>query len=162
MILRAAAIEPEIVDLSVIRQKLAYLIYEVIVISRRLVELHGSAPLRRGIIQTDLHVVLTARLHELRDDVALSVLPRGLRYRIVGILTRPVREAVVMLADENRVIRARLLYRPYPLLAVKPHRVERRRRHRLSVPVAVTREKRTDTEMEEHAELPVEELGLLL
>ena len=161
MVLRAAAVEPEIVNRPVVRQKLAHLILEVVVVLLRVIEPDRPAPLRGRVVQTDLHIVSAAGVGELLHDVALSALPRTLRHRIIRIFTRPVRETVVVLRHEDAVLRAGVLRRPDPAAAVETRRVERRRRHRQSVPVVVSGIKAPYAEMEEHPELPVHELKLL-
>ena len=161
MILRAAAVEPEIVNRPVVRQKLAHLILEVVVVLLRVIEPDRPTPLRGRVVETNLHIVSSAGVGELLHDVALSALPRTLRHRIIRIFTRPVRETVVMLRHEDAVLRAGVLRRPDPAAAVETRRVERGRRHRQSVPVVVSGIKAPYAEMEEHPELPVHELKLL-
>ena len=75
MILTAAAVKPEVVDLSLVCKKLADLI-DVVVVVLLVVHLN-AAELRGGVVEADVHIVLAAGINKLTYKVALAVAPRG-------------------------------------------------------------------------------------
>ena len=155
MALAAAAIEPQIVDLAVAGQQLADLIDEIIVVFAVFLKADLAAPLRRRIIQADFQSILAAGVDIFAHDVALAVLPGRGCDGVIGVFGRPVGKAVVVLAHEDGVGRARVLNRADPLLAVQLLGVERLGGHGAVVPVLMAEEEAADTEMEEHAVFPV-------
>ena len=158
VILAAAAVKPKVVYLAVVGEKLAYLIYEVVVI---LAAVHlFIAELRRGVIQTDFYVILSASVREILYDVALAVSPRCVFNGVVGILRGPVCEAVMMLAHKNGILCAALFDGFYPLLAVKLGRVKLIEGHFFHIPVSVTLVEGSYSEVEKHAHFPVQKVEL--
>ena len=160
MSLRAAVIEPDLVDRAVAGEKLVKLADDKVVVLR-VAHLLG-AKLRAGIVKPRLDAELAAGVDKFPHDVARSAPPRRALDRELRILRRPQSEAVVVLRGQNGVFRAGVADGADPLAAVERGRVEALRSHRQHIPVAVFLVKGADAEMKENPQLRIEKGELRL
>ena len=157
--LASAAVEPQVVDFSVVAQKLPDLIEKILVIVPGVPAF--GAELRRGIVQPHLQPIGPAGVHEFPNHIALAALPGGVGHGIVRVCGGPVGEAVVVLADQDGVGRPGRFCCADPLPAVQGLRTESGKRHGLPIPVHMALIKGADAEVEKGAQLPIQKFQLL-
>ena len=105
--------------------------------------------------QVDAHAHAFA-LHRLRghaDQVALPVQPRAGLDRVIALLRRPQREAIVVLGHQHQVIGARRLGRAGPLAGIDAVGIEHGGRRLAVAPFAV--QEGVGAEVHQHAEAAV-------
>ena len=157
VVLRAAGIKPEIIDVAVIEQQLPHLTDDEIVI---LFGHIGGVELGAGIVKTDLDAVAAAGIHIFAHNVTFTVLPGGGLDGMVGVGRGPEGKAVVVLGGQDGVFCAGGLGCTDPLVAVKLGGVEGIGGHGEHIPVAVFLIEGADAEMEEHSDLILQKLEL--
>ena len=121
--LAAGAVEPDLEDRPVLREHLAQLLAEVLVVLLAGAVLRIVAVPRRE-VHAELEAALAARVAELAEHIALAALPRAVRDRVRRELGRPVAVAVVVLGGDDDALHARVLHDLDPLARVERGRVE--------------------------------------
>ena len=114
----ARPVEPQLVQLAVVRAQLPQLGEVELVVDLRVLVLRGVAVPGRE-VQAELHAVLPAGGGELRHHVAGAVAPRGGGDGVVGRRGGPQAEAVVMLRGEDHVDGAEVAGGAHPLVGVE-------------------------------------------
>ena len=113
--LAAGAVEPDLGDLAVVRQELAELVLEMLVVAGR-VAVARLVPVPGREVDAERKPAFAAGRGDLADDVALPVLPRRAPDRVLGEFARPQAEAVVVLGREDQTPDPRGLDRLDPLV----------------------------------------------
>ena len=116
------SVEPDLEDVSVIREQFPKLVAEIRDVLRPAVL--GVITVPRREIHGELEPFLAACIGQFTDHIALPVLPRRVFHAVIRIGRRPHAEPAVVLGREDDAFHARLLAHARPLAAVQVGRVE--------------------------------------
>ena len=148
--LAAGAVEPDLGDLAVVRQDLAELVLEVLVVAGR-IPVARLVPVPWRKVNAECQAALPAGLGHLPDNVALPSPPRGILDRMLGEQARPEAESVMVFGRDDEALDPRGLDRLDPLAGIEIGRVEKPRVFRPLAPLAVG--ERVHAEMNKRLEL---------
>src|SRR5438270_9654854 len=110
-------------------------------------------PVPRRKVHAKPKSIFSCRVRHLPDDVAVPVFPSAAFDTVVGLLSGPEAETVMMFCNQHEISCARCLDRPHPLL-----RIEIRGRKNLRISSAVspfTVQKCVGAEVQDHSELKI-------
>jgi len=145
----AGAVEPDLGDLPVVRQKFPELVLEVLVVPWRIAVARLVAIPRRE-VDAEFQAGLAAGRRDLADDVALAFPPGRVLDRMIREAARPEAEPVVVLGCDDEAPDPGGLDRLDPLAGVEIRGIEELRVFRALPPFSVS--ERVHAEMDEGLE----------
>ena len=116
------AVEPNGEDVAVIRQEFAQLVAVISNVFRPAIVFVVAVPGRE--INAELQSVPAASRGYFLDHVTMAALPRTVLHRMLGIVTRPKAEAVVVFGRQDETLHSGLLGHRDNLIGVEGGRVE--------------------------------------